>query len=483
MLEIVSSAILQTGLVEPPESLDDVFQRSQHRTNHSGFVLIVMKKMVTAIQMRKMIGEGETTAVALVSAAFEKIADDNDDLKAWAWLDRDGALASAEELDSLCKSGRQIGPLHGVPIGLKDIIDTATMPTACGSAALDGRQPESDAFLVSRLRGSGAIVIGKTTTTAFAFMDPTETHNPHNHAYSPGGSSAGSAAAVAAGHVPVAIGTQTNGSVIRPASFCGVYAVKPSFGMISRGGVLRTSQTFDQVGVFANKLEDLALVTDVLADFDPLDEGCFWRPRPKLCTGLRSPRSQDPHFAWFEMPYFDRLAPDAHAGLMDIVARLGNRVEQVTPLISFAELIEAHSVIQNYEIPRNLDRIRQDYGDIFPPELGKLVAHGATISDKAYEKAQQCRAAGIDYFASFFDSFDAVLTPAALGEAPLFSDSTTGNPICSTVWTLAGLPCVTLPLMTSANAMPIGVQLVGNVERDDKLFGAAKWLCHYLGQK
>ena len=442
-----------------------------------------MKKTLTASQMQKMIREGETTAVSLVSVAFEKIAESNDSLQAWAWLDRDAALAHAAELDSLSHSGRTVGPLHGVPIGLKDIIDTAAMPTACGSAALEGRQPDSDAFLVSRLRSSGAVVIGKTTTTAFAFMDPTETHNPHDHSYSPGGSSAGSAAAVAAGHVPVAVGTQTNGSVIRPASFCGVYAVKPSYGMISRGGVLRTSGTFDQVGVFANTLEDAALVTDVLADFDPLDEGCFWWPRPKLCAGLASQRLQDPHFAWFDMPYFDHLAPDAHEGLMDIVVRLGNRVEQVAAPISFAELIDAHAVIQTYEIPRNLNHILQDYGDIFPPELSKLMARGTTVSDKAYDDAMQCRMAAINYFASFFDNFDAVLTPAALGEAPLFSDSVTGNPICSTLWTLAGLPCVTLPLMTSANAMPIGVQLVGGAEADDNLFGVAKWLHRYLGQK
>ena len=444
---------------------------------------MAIKKALTAKQVHKMICDAETTAVGLVSAAFDKIADTNDELQAWAWLDRDAALSHAAELDSLRQSGRTVGPLHGVPVGLKDIIDTAAMPTACGSQALAERQPETDAFLVSRLRSAGAVVIGKTTTTAFAFMDPTATRNPHNHDYSPGGSSAGSAAAVAAGHVPVAVGTQTNGSVIRPGSFCGVYAVKPSFGMISRDGVLRTSQTFDQVGVFANALEDAALVTDVLADFDPHDEGCFWRPRPQLCAGLASPRSQDPHFAWFEMPYFDRLAADAHVGLMDIVARLGNRVEQVSAPISFAELIEAHAVIQTYEIPRNLDRIRQEFGDIFPPELGKLMAHSTTISDKAYEDAMQCRMAAIDYFASFFKKFDAVLTPAALSEAPLFSESITGNPICSTVWTLAGLPCVTLPLLRSAHAMPIGVQLVGAAEADDKLFGAAAWLNGYLGQK
>ena len=444
---------------------------------------MVIKKALTATQMHKMICDAETTAVGLVSAAFDKIADTNDELQAWAWLDRDAALSHAAELDSLRQSGRTVGPLHGVPVGLKDIIDTAAMPTACGSQALAERQPETDAFLVSRLRSAGAVVIGKTSTTAFAFMDPTATRNPHNHDYSPGGSSAGSAAAVAAGHVPVAVGTQTNGSVIRPGSFCGVYAVKPSFGMISRDGVLRTSQTFDQVGVFANALEDAALVTDVLADFDPHDEGCFWQPRPKLCSGLSSPRSQDPYFAWFDMPYFDRLAADAYAGLMDIVARLGNRVEQVSTPISFAELIEAHAVIQTYEIPRNLGRIRQDYGDIFPPELGKLIANGATISDKAYDDAMQCRISAINYFASFFDNFDAVLTPAALGEAPLFSESITGNPICSTVWTLAGLPCVTLPLIASAHAMPIGVQLVGGAEADDKLFGVAKWLDGFLNQQ
>lgn len=436
--------------------------------------------MTTAVQMVDMIRAGQTTAVALVTAAFDHIEKTDDDVKAWAWLDRDGALAHAAELDNLRKSGRAIGPLHGVPVGLKDIIDTATMPTGYGVAALAGRQPDADAYLVSRLKAAGAVIIGKTATTPFAFMDPAATHNPHNVTYGPGGSSAGSAAAVAAGHVPVAVGTQTNGSVIRPASYCGVFGFKPSAGMISRTGVLRTSETLDQIGVFANHLDDVALIGDVLADFDPVDPCSFWRPRPKMLAGARDIPPVEPNFVWFEMPYFTQLADDARAGMMEVVAMLGGQVEQIDASSSFTGLVEAQSIIQSYEIARNLHAIGEQHGDIFSPKLAKLLDHGITISDQAYQEAMTLRNGAINYFVSFFNDFDAILTPAAPGEAPLFSEGITGDPIFSTVWTLCGLPCVTIPALMSQNNMPIGVQLVAGQEEDDRLLRTANWVIDRL---
>ena len=345
--------------------------------------------MTSALQMVQMIRDGETTSVALVTAALDRIAETDEALKAWIWLDRDGALAQAQAMDQLRQSGRALGALHGVPIGLKDIIDTADMPTECGSVALAGRQPEFDAVLVSRLKAAGAVILGKTATTPFAFMDPAATRNPHNLEYSPGGSSAGSAAAVAAGHIPVAIGTQTNGSVIRPASFCGVYGFKPSAGMIPRTGVLRTSETLDQVGVFARYYEDVALVGDVISEFDPVDPSSFCRPRPKLLNGVSSEPPVAPNFVWFEMPYFDKLSDDSREGFMAVLDALGGQVERLDAGGSFTGLVESHNIIQYYEIARNLAEIRESHNDTLSPQVAKLLAHGATISDAGLSRGDR----------------------------------------------------------------------------------------------
>ena len=432
--------------------------------------------MTSALQMVQMIRDGETTSVELVTAALELINKTDDVLKAWVWLDCNGALEQARAMDQLRQAGRALGALHGVPIGLKDIIDTADMPTECGSVALAGRQPEFDAVLVSRLKAAGAVILGKTATTPFAFMDPAVTRNPHNLEYSPGGSSAGSAAAVAAGHIPVAIGTQTNGSVIRPASFCGVYGFKPSAGMIPRTGVLRTSETLDQVGVFARYYEDVALVGDVISEFDPADPSSFCRPRPGLLNGAASEPPVAPNFVWFEMPYFDKLSDDSREGMVTVLDALGGQVERLDAGESVAGLVESQSVIHYYEMSRNLVEIREDHNDTLSSQVAKLLAYGATISDDAYQEAIERRNRAMSYFASVFDDFDAIITPSAPGEAPLFSAGNTGNPVFSTVWTLCGLPCLTMPVLISENCMPIGVQLVGGLEEDDKLLLTGSWM-------
>jgi Asp-tRNA(Asn)/Glu-tRNA(Gln) amidotransferase A subunit family amidase len=432
--------------------------------------------MTSALQMVRMIHDGETTSVALVTAALERINETDDALKAWVWLDRDGALEQARAMDQLRQAGRALGALHGVPIGLKDIIDTADMPTECGSVALAGRQPEFDAVLVSRLKAAGAVILGKTATTPFAFMDPAATRNPHNFEYSPGGSSAGSAAAVAAGHISIAIGTQTNGSVIRPASFCGVYGFKPSAGMIPRTGVLRTSETLDQVGIFARYYEDVAVVSDVISEFDPVDPSSFCRPRPTLLNGVSSKPPVAPNLVWFEMPYFDKLSDDSRKRMMVVLDTLGGQVERHDAGGSFTGLVESQNIIHHYEIARNLAGIREDHNDTLSPQVAKLMAYGATISDDAYQEAIEIRNEAVSYFASFFNDFDAIITPSAPGEAPLFSAGSTGNPIFSTVWTLCGLPCLNMPVLMSKNDMPIGVQLVGGPEEDESLLRTGSWM-------
>jgi Asp-tRNA(Asn)/Glu-tRNA(Gln) amidotransferase A subunit family amidase len=281
---------------------------------------------------------------------------------------------------------------------------------------------------------------------------------------------------VAAGHIPIAIGTQTNGSVIRPASFCGVYGFKPSAGMIPRTGVLRTSETLDQVGVFARHYEDVALVGDVISEFDPVDPSSFCRPRPRLLNGVRSETPVAPNFVWVEMPYFDKLSDDSREGMMAVLDALGGQVERLDAGGSFTGLVESQNIIHYYEIARNLAKIRESHNDTLSPQVSKLFAHGATISDQAYHEAIELRNGAISYFGSLFNDFDAIITPSAPGEAPLFSEGSTGNPIFSTIWTLCGLPCLNMPVLMSENDMPIGVQLVGGPEEDDRLLRTGNWM-------
>lgn len=435
--------------------------------------------MTSALQMVRMIREGQVTSVQLVTACLDKIEAENDKLKAWAHFDRDAALARAGEMDEIRQTGRPMGALHGVPVGVKDIVDTRSFPTEYGTPVMAGRQPDHDARIIAQLLDAGAIIIGKTVTTPFAFLDPSETRNPHNTAFSPGGSSSGSAAAVAAGHVPIAIGSQTNGSVIRPASYCGVYGFKPTSGILPRTGVLQTSQTLDQLGVFSLYLEDAALLADVLGMYDPADMASYPRPRPNMLSGAKADVPIEPNFVWLEMPYCGKLDDDAREGMTEVIEALGAQVEVIDAAESFKDMPEAHKIIQDYEISRNLDWALRDHEDQLFDKFADMLRQGASISDEAYQEAIKFRSAMIGYFSAFFKDYDAILTPSATGQAPKF-DEGTGDPIFCTYWTLCGLPCVTLPVLSSGDGMPVGVQLVGNREEDDRLMRSARWMLNKL---
>ena len=435
--------------------------------------------MTTEAELVELLRDGKVTSRSLVEQSFARIEETEADIQAWAHLDKDAALARADEMDAIRYTGRPMGALHGIPIGLKDIIDTRDMPTECGTPLMAGRQPDADAALVERLLDAGAVIIGKTVTTEFAFMYPSKTHNPHNLDYSPGGSSAGSAAAVAAGHVPLAVGSQTNGSVIRPAAFCGTYGFKPTTGIISRRGLLSQSPVLDQVGVFATNIEDLGLLADVLGGYDASDTLSYPRPRPGMYKGAKSEPPVEPNFVWFEMPYFDRLHDDARAGMMEVVDALGGQVEIMDAEASFGSLIEAHQIIMEYQIAQSLGWTLDKDPDNVSPKIADSIKRGRGFSDDAFAEACEIRTNTIEYFKSFFRDFDAILTPSAPGPAPRF-DEGTGDPIFSTIWTLCGLPCVTMPLLGTENGLPMGVQLVGGSEEDDRLLRTANWMLRHL---
>jgi Asp-tRNA(Asn)/Glu-tRNA(Gln) amidotransferase A subunit family amidase len=436
---------------------------------------------LTATVAVQAIASGRLSSVDLVKSCLAQIADTDASINAWAYLDPESALAQAAECDRIRKAGLGTGPLHGLPVGLKDVIDTRDMPTQRGTDIFKDRQPDKDARLVERLRESGAVIMGKTVTTELAFVHANDTRNPHNPEHSPGGSSSGSAAAVAACHVPLAVGTQTNGSVIRPASFCGTFGFKPTRGVISRAGVLKTSDSLDQVGCFGRSLEDVALLTDALAGYDQADSCSFARPRPQMRAGAQAEAPVAPDLVWFNLPFYDRLSPDAHEGMEVVLDVLGPRITRMAAADTLANLVAVQARIHEYEICQHQAAVFDANFEDLSRELQLIVARGRKISEAEYTDALAVKASAQTFFDELFVEFDAIIAPCATGEAPKFG-SGTGDPIFCTLWTLAGLPCVSLPLLVGDNNLPIGVQLIGPIEKDDRLLRTARWLQLHLAQ-
>ena len=436
---------------------------------------------MTATEALTAMASGRLTSVELTKSCLARIEETDGAIKAWAFLDPEAALAQAAECDRIRKAGMPIGPLHGIPVGLKDIIDTAKMPTQRGTPIFAGRQTEHVARLVEHLREAGAVIMGKTVTTELAFVHANETRNPHNPEHSPGGSSSGSAAAVAAHHVPLAIGTQTNGSVIRPASFCGTFGFKPTRGVISREGLLQTSVSLDQVGCFGRTLADVALLTDAISGYDQRDPVSFARPRPDMSAGAMADAPVTPDLAWFDLPFNDRLSDDAREGLDAVMDILGDQVTRLPAADTLSNLVAVQARIHEYEISQHQAEVFDTHWDQISDTLKPVIERGRQISLEEYEDALAVKASAEAFFADFFVEFDAIIAPSAAGEAPVFGNGT-GDPIFCTLWTLAGLPCVSLPLLVGENDLPIGVQLIGPVEKDDRLLRTARWLQTRLAQ-
>jgi Asp-tRNA(Asn)/Glu-tRNA(Gln) amidotransferase A subunit family amidase len=435
----------------------------------------------TASDLVPRIRAGEITSEDLVQDCLARMQATDGAIQAWAHLDETQALDQARALDELRRNGRPLGPLHGIPVGIKDILDTADMPTEYGSPIHAGHRPAEDATGIAKLREAGAVIMGKTVTTEFAFMSPGKTTNPHDSARTPGGSSSGSAAAVAAGHVPLAVGSQTAGSVIRPASFCGVYGLKPSQGMISRTGVLRVSESLDQIGVFGRSLEDVALLTDVLSGYDAADGATYVRAKPDLSSGCRAEAPVEPNFLWFELPFDDRLADDAQAGFAELREALGERLETMTLPVPLGHVIDHHRVVHHYELRRHLAREFEQHSDQLSPSVRDVLQQAEAIGADDYADSVAAIDVARSFFAELFNDYDAILTPSTSGEAPLGLERT-GDPIFCSMWTFCGLPCLTLPLLNGAQGLPIGVQLVAGLEEDDRLCRSARWLLNFLAE-
>lgn len=431
--------------------------------------------MAEAAELRDRLASGALGAVDLVEACLARIAARENEVQAWVWLDADHARDQAKVLDRHRESGGALGPLHGLPVGLKDIIDTAGIPTENGCALDRGRVPVRDAFVVERLKAAGAIVMGKTVTTELAYMHPSKTRNPHNPAHTPGGSSSGSAAAVAAGMVPLAVGTQTGGSVIRPAAFCGVTGFKPTFGAIPRRGVLNQSHSLDTLGVFAADPRSAALLAEALFGQDGADPATRLRPHPRLFdTALERP-PVPPTFAFVRPPGWDHADGRMKEALADVVFGLGDQVFEIELPRAFETAAAARLRINLAEMAHHFHRYGRDGGDLLGPETLAALAEGSAIPARDYLAALDLKPVLNAALSDILERCDAILCPAAPGPAPEGLGST-GNPIFNGVWTFCGTPAVTIPIRKAGNGLPMGVQLVGRIDDDARLLRTAQWL-------
>lgn len=418
-----------------------------------------------ALETLERLRAGTRSCTQLIADCRARIAARDAALQAWeALLPAAAALSSARERDAALTAGGASGALHGLAVGIKDIIDTADLPTEYGSPIYRGHRPGRDARCVSLLKAAGAIVIGKTVTCEFANYPPSRTRNPYDPDRTPGGSSSGSAAAVADGHVAVALGTQTAGSIIRPAAFNGVIGFKPSYSRYARDGVLPLAPSLDTLGFFVRRMEDLALVDGVLST------------RPAAAPAVRGAAA--PVIALARAPWSERAEPAMQQALEDAAARLraaGAEVAELELPASFAEVIVAQEVIFAGEAARGFARELREHGELIGAEMReRLLIPGAKVSDAQLEEARQSLAGARTQFSRVMRGVDVLLTPAAPGEAP--GRSSTGDPIFNRAWTALHVPCLCFPVGLGPHGLPLAVQVVGRLEEDEALLAHATWM-------
>ena len=392
-------------------------------------------------------------------ACLARIARRNPVIHAWETIDSDAVLTQARALDR----AKLRSPLHGIPVGVKDVIDTVDLPTQMGSSLYTGYQPRNDAACVAQLRSAGALILGKTVTAEFAGTAPTKTRNPHNIEHTPGGSSSGSAAAVADHMVPIAIGTQTGGSVLRPAAFCGVVGFKPSFGSYNRVGVKPAAESLDTIGLIAREIDDIELVHSVLTG---------------ATATLGSLPSQAPRIGVCRTHLWDTVAPETIAAIeqtIKIITNAGGEVNEKTLPGDGEKLTEERIIINSYERARALAHEWFESKDQLSEQLIKTCERGFRISGERYIAAQRLVEKSRLEVAERFTDIDALLTPTAPGEAPRgFEDA--GDPRLQELWTLLHLPSITLPTYSGPNGLPVGIQLIAARHDEAHLCAIARWV-------
>jgi len=413
---------------------------------------------------------GRLRSEDLTRALLERIAAHEGRVQAFQWIDPPRAMALARAADERLRQGQPPGVLHGIPVGIKDIIATQGIPTTMGSPIFENHLPSASAALVERLERAGAFVMGKTVTNEFAYYTPGKTRNPWNPAHTPGGSSSGSAAAVAMGFVPAAVGTQTNGSVIRPAAFCGVVGYKPTAGLISVAGVHPFSPSLDQPGVFARSVADAALLAAALAERGATSGDAPPMAHPPRLTVVRSP-------VWHKA---DRYAQEHFLEVTGRLRTAGAEVEERELPSAFDEAHAVQRTIMCGEGARVFAELqRRDRGRL-SPRLNALLDEGLNIGDADLARALERQRRFAEDLDTFLGACDAIVTPPTPGEAP--ADLTqTGDPVFCTIWSLCGVPAVSIPTGRGPSGLPLGLQVVGARSNDDRLLSVARWCDEQVG--
>jgi Asp-tRNA(Asn)/Glu-tRNA(Gln) amidotransferase A subunit family amidase len=419
---------------------------------------------LSAVEAASAIRAGSLTSEQLTAACLDRIAARDLAVQAWAHLIPEVALSQARAADAAKARGGKLGALHGVPVGIKDIVDTLEWPTEQGTAVFKGRKPAQEAEIVTRLKAAGAVILGKTVTTELAFYGPGKTRNPHNSAHTPGGSSSGSAAAVADFQVPLAVGTQTAGSIIRPASYCGVFGFKPTFGAISTKGVLSQSPPLDTTGGYARSAGDMALLIEAMGG------AAVDHENPPMGEGSRGA----PRFAFVKSPAWETGDKAMQAAMLDLVVKLGGAVEEIDLPMAFDATGGLQRAVQFHDIAASYGPILDQNPGKLSSKLVEVIGEGRTVAASEYAVACARRDGLYAALSDVFTRFDAILTPAASGPAPegLLS---TGSPAFNFLWTYLGCPAVSVPVL-DVDGMPLGVQLVGPRDADAGLLAAAQWL-------
>lgn len=436
-----------------------------------------------AVQSAKAIRERRLTSLALTNALIARIEKVDSSIEAWQYIDFDHAREQARQADyTLIKEGPK-SELHGVPIGVKDIYDTADAPTEYGTPIYSGRRPAEDSTVVSILRDCGLIILGKTVTTELASYTPGKTRNPYDSSRTPGGSSSGSAAAVAARMVAISTGSQTYGSVTRPASYCGVYGYKPTFGCISRYGVLRQSAQLDHLGVFSRNLDDAATIARLLMrgdqnDLDMLD----YEVVAKIASGLAHTKPiGHARIGFVKTAAWDHVGQSAKRSLETLVDALAPHAREITLPTSFNNAEECIVTIMEVDMAKNYAK-EYEYdrdGVRLSDMVRRMIAEGLHYTREAHERALRLREVLSREISFVFDDFDVLLAPATENVAPV-GISSTGNPVYSAIGTLCRTPTLCVPLLAGENNLPLGVQLIGPWGKDAKLFSVARWILESL---
>ena len=424
-----------------------------------------------AVQLR----EGEISSVEACSQYIERIGKFEKDVKAWSHFNKKLLLEKAAEADEHRISGKPLGLLHGLPVAVKDIIGTLDMPTECGTTIRKKMTASQDSEVVNLLKVAGAIIMGKTETTELAYFHPGKTTNPHDYKRTPGGSSSGSAAAVAAHMAPLSIGSQTNGSTIRPASYCGVVGYKPSYGLISRYGILKQSDKLDQVGLFGKCVEDVALLARVLIKKDLFDPATIHYSAEDMMDVCRKGPLFDPKFIFYKTKNWKNIDKESQKSFEIFIKTFKKNIEVFDTPSYFDDIPKYHKIIHETDMANNFQLYYKKYKKKLSKEMVSAIERGLKNSATEYAEAIDFMKRSYDSYKEVFEDYHGVLTPASSGVAPKGLGNT-GSPEFSTVWTYLGLPSISLPLLTGKNDLPLGIQLIGNKHDDLRFLGVASWV-------